>query len=34
MLVAGSSKSERSNLIGATEAQSKLNAILDGFFED
>jgi hypothetical protein len=33
-LVAGSGKVERPKLVGAVEAQSKLDAILSGFFED
>ena len=33
-LVAGSGKVERPKLVGAIEAQSKLNTILSGFFED
>ena len=33
-LVAGTGKAERPKLVGALEAQSKLNTILDGFFED
>ena len=34
ILVAGSGKVERLKLVGAVEAQSKLDAILSGFFED
>ena len=34
ILVAGSGKVERPKLVGAVEAQSKLDAILSGFFED
>ena len=34
ILVAGSGKVERPKLVGAVEAQSKLEAILGGFFED
>jgi hypothetical protein len=33
-LVAGTGKAERPKLVGALEAQSKLNTILDDFFED
>ena len=33
-LVAGAGKVERPKLVGAIEAQSKLNTILSGFFED
>ena len=33
-LVAGTGKAERPKLIGAIQAQSKLNTILDKFFED
>ena len=33
-LVAGADKEERPKLVGAIEAQSKLNTILSGFFED
>ncbi|MDA9324230.1 hypothetical protein N9Q56_00985, partial [bacterium] len=34
ILVAGAGKAERPKLVGAVEAQSKLDAILSGFFED
>ncbi|WP_391481653.1 hypothetical protein [Nereida sp. NH-UV-3] len=34
ILVAGAGKVERPKLVGAIEAQSKLNTILSGFFED
>ena len=34
ILVAGAGKVERPKLVGAVEAQSKLDAILSGFFED
>jgi hypothetical protein len=34
ILVAGAGKVERPKLVGAKEAQSKLNTILSGFFED
>ena len=34
ILVAGAGKVERPKLVGAEEAQSKLDAILSGFFED
>ncbi|MDC1527281.1 hypothetical protein N8386_04010, partial [Planktomarina temperata] len=34
ILVAGAGKVERPKLVGAIEAQSKLDAILSGFFED
>ena len=34
ILVAGAGKVERPKLIGAKEAQSELNTILSGFFED
>ncbi|MDA8884220.1 hypothetical protein N9H99_05710, partial [Planktomarina temperata] len=34
ILVAGASKVERPKLVGAVEAQSKLDAILSGFFEN
>jgi len=33
-LVSGIGKAERAKLIGADEAQSELNGILDEFFED